>query len=307
MDAARKIFSVPPLAAPKRLDRILREAFPETPPRALRDFLARGGAKDARGRTLAKGKLLGAGETIYLDNMPSPSAVAVEAEPDLPLDVVFEDGEIAALNKPSGMPVHPQRIGESGTLLNALVARCPACAAIGPDPLFAAFLHRIDIGTSGLVLAAKTPEAYEALRRQFRARTVEKKYLAWVEGNAEDGGSSATLTHRTRHPCRMRAVREGESLPRNELFSAESRWRVRERRVGRTLLEVTIFSGVTHQIRCHLAESGHPVAGDKLYGSSTPLARHLLHAWRIRFRHPATGEETILAAPPPADFAPPVL
>ncbi|MBQ7252704.1 MAG: RluA family pseudouridine synthase [Kiritimatiellae bacterium] len=307
MPESPKTLTLPADAVPKRLDRILREAFPGVPPRALRDFIARGGAKDARGRTLAKGKLLGAGETIVLDNLPETSALAVLPEPDLPLAVVFEDDEIVALDKPSGMPVHPQRIGEKGTLLNALVARCPACAAIGPDPLFAAFLHRIDIATSGLVLAAKTPEAYEALRRQFRARTVEKTYLAWVEGTAEDGKSAATLTHRTRHPCRMRAVREGETLPRNELFSAESRWKVRERRGGRTLLEVTIFSGVTHQIRCHLAESGHPVAGDRLYGSHTPLPRHLLHAWRIRFRHPATGKETSLAAPPPAGFAPPVL
>ena len=200
------------------------------------------------------------------------------------------------------MPVHPQRFGETGTLLNALLARYPALAAIGPDPLFPAFLHRIDTATSGLVLAAKTPEAYEAVRRQFRARTVEKTYLAWVEGDARDGGSDAALTHRTRRPCRMRPVGQGEVLPKNEFFSAESRWRVLERRGGRTLLEVTIFSGVTHQIRCHLASAGHPVAGDARYGSSTPLPRHLLHAWRIRFRHPASGRAVVWTAPPDAAF-----
>jgi 23S rRNA pseudouridine1911/1915/1917 synthase len=305
MDTSPKIFSVPPLAAPMRLDRALREAFPDLPSRVLKDFLAQGGAKDARGKPLAKGTLLHGGETVLLDNFPEPSALAVPPEPDLPLAVVAEDDWLVALDKPAGQAVHPQRFGETGTLLNALVARHPEVASIGPDPLFPAFLHRIDIGTSGLVLAAKTQEAYDAMRRQFRARTVEKTYLAWVEGEASDGGSDAALTHRTRHPCRMRPVKPGETLPANELFSAESRWRVREKRGGRTLLEVTIFSGVTHQIRCHLAASGHPVAGDALYGSGTPLPRHLLHAWRIRFRHPTTGKACEWTAPPGADFSPP--
>jgi len=289
----------------KRLDRVLREAFPDLPPRVIRDFLARGGAKDERGKPLAKGTVLHGGETILLDGLPDASALAVPPEPDLPLAVVAEDDCLIVLDKPAGQAVHPHRFGEKGTLLNALLARVPEAASIGPDPLFPAFLHRIDKATSGLVLAAKTPAAYDALRRQFRARTVEKTYLAWVEGDAHDGESDAALTHRTRHPCRMRSLRAGEERPSREVFSASSRWTVRERRAGRTLLEVTIFSGVTHQIRCHLAENGHPVVGDALYGSGTPLPRHLLHAWRVRFRHPASGAEAVLAAPPGADFAPP--
>lgn len=255
------------------------------------------------GRPAPKGAKLSAGALLEATGVPEPSDLRLQPNPSLPLHVVWEDDWLLALDKPAGMPTHPLRADETDTLANALVARFPELAGIGNPPLFPAMLHRLDTGTSGLVLAAKTQAVFRSLRETFRRLEVEKHYLAWVHGDvAEAGRCDAPLTHQTRSPCRMRPLAPGENVPARETFPASTVWTPLRHENDRTLLDVTIRTGVTHQIRCHLAAAGHPVVGDRIYGPPTGLPRHLLHAHTIRLVHPASSAPLMLAVPPPEEF-----
>lgn len=218
------------------------------------------------------------------------------------LDIVRIDPSILAVNKPGGQPCHPVKPGEIGTLSNIIVARYPEMAGIGGDPLMPGLLHRIDAGTSGLVLCARTSEAFDFIRCQFTARTVKKTYTAVVHGNVrEAGGVSGYLAHNSSFRGKMRCV-SGAKLPRSEapLF-AETFYKPIDSQNGKTVLEVTIYTGVTHQIRCQLASIGHPIVGDATYGSDRAFKGengefHLLHATSIAFIHPFTQKTVLLKA-----------
>lgn len=286
-----------------RLDRALAARYPWLS-RAQVAALLDSRSVRLGGRPAPKGAKLPAGAVLEAVGIPEPSDLRLQANPSLPLRVVWEDDWLLALDKPAGMPTHPLRADETDTLANALVARYPNLAEIGNPPLFPAMLHRLDTGTSGLVLAAKTQAVFLALREAFRRREIEKHYLAWVYGDvAAPGRCDSPLTHRTRSPCRMRILAPGETASGRETFPAATEWVPIRREEGRTLLDVTIRTGVTHQIRCHLAAAGHPVVGDRIYGPPTGLPRHLLHAHTLRLVHPATSSPLLLAAPPPADAA----
>ena len=221
------------------------------------------------------------------------------------LEIVLIDPSILALNKPGGQPCHPVKPGETGTLSNIIVARYPEMAGIGGDPLMPGLLHRIDAGTSGLVLCARTPEAFEFIRSQFTARTIKKTYTAVVHGNVrEAGGISGYLAHNSSFRGKMRCVSSAK-LPRNEqpLF-AETFYKPIGHRDGKTVLDVTIYTGVTHQIRCQLASIGLPIVGDATYGPDSSLKGeygdfHLLHATAIEFLHPATSKSVHIKAASP--------
>lgn len=286
-----------------RLDRALADRYPWLPrPRIQALVLEKKILLD--GRPTPKGAKLRPGSLLEARDIPEPADLRLAPNPDLPLRVLWEDDTLLALDKPASMPTHPLDATETDTLANALIARYPGLADIGTSPLFPAMLHRLDTGTSGLVLAAKDPGTYRALRESFRRLEIEKHYLAWVHGPVTaPGQSTAPLTHKTRTPCRMRPLALGETAPARETFPATTRWTPVRHQGTCTLLDVTIRTGVTHQIRCHLAAAGHPILGDKLYGSSLSLPRHLLHAHTIRLPHPAL----LLSAPPPPDFRPPAL
>lgn len=291
-----------------RLDRFLRNTYPWLDRATILELIA-GGNITRGGSRLSKGRKLSDGDVLDCRDIPDPEDLNLRPNPDLPLTVLFEDESLLALNKPAGQPTHPLRHTETDALANALIARYPALADVGGERLFPALLHRLDTQTSGLVLAAKTNEAYAALRSQFRQFTVEKHYTALVHGCVKTMGfCDAPLTHQTRSPCKMAIVTDPANVPASDCFAAQTSWTPIETGPDRTLLDVTIFSGVTHQIRCHLAAAGHPIVGDALYGSSFTVhrssfaSRHWLHASRIRCAHPATGEPLDLACPLPPNW-----
>lgn len=302
-----------------RLDRFLLNTYPWLDRPTAGELLA-AGQITRNGRPARKGAKLAAGDILECRDIPEPADLRLRPNPALPLAVLFEDDALLALAKPAGQPTHPLRHAETGTLANALIARFPELAAIGGDRLFPALLHRLDTHTSGLVLAAKTPAAYQNLRAQFQRFEVEKHYTALVHGRVDGPGSlDAPLTHQTRSPCKMTVVQDPAQAPNNDCFAAKTAWTPLESGNDYTLLDVTIFTGVTHQIRCHLAAAGHPVAGDFLYGSPasfpvsglqspvsslSPPPRHWLHAARIACRHPATGTPLDLSCPLPPDWPP---
>ena len=288
----------------ERLDRHLLNAYPWLD-RATAEELLAAGRILLNGRPAKKGAKLAAGDVLDCRDVPEPADLKLQPNPDLPLKILFEDHTVLALDKPAGQPTHPLRWAETDTLANALVARYPALAAIGDDRLVPALLHRLDTQTSGLVLAAKTAAAYANLRAQFRRFAVKKHYLALVHGRVEKPGAlAAPLTHQTRSPCKMAVARNPDKVAKSDLFAAETSWVPLETGREFSLLDVTIYTGVTHQIRCHLAAAGFPIVGDALYGSPLAAPRHWLHAARIICTHPATGKSLDVAARLPSDWPP---
>jgi 23S rRNA pseudouridine1911/1915/1917 synthase len=241
-----------------------------------------------------------------------PPAAAAEPRPqDIPLAVVHEDAHLLVVDKPAGLVVHPGAGSEDGTLVNALLGRVKDLSGIG-GVLRPGIVHRLDRGTSGLLVVAKDDATHRALVGQFASRTVEKEYLALVLGvPPRPGGEVAAPIGRDpvhRQKMSVRAPRGRE---------ARTSWAVEERLDGATLLRVRIHTGRTHQIRVHLASIGHPVAGDAVYGGTrTPpsrraaarevlasLERPALHSARLSFTHPASGERVTFVSPLPKDLS----
>lgn len=269
------------------------------------------GAVRVSGRPAKKGTLLLAGAEIELARLPpTPEARRPTPEPALPLEVLFTDDALVALAKPAGAATHPLRPGERGTLAGALAARFPECAGASDDPREGGVAHRLDIDTSGVVLAARTRQAWQALRAAFAAGRIEKEYLALVTGAPPDEGEvDAPLAH-AGHRRKVTVVEKW--LNHSEDWSNHSprprpaltRYRVLARSApGRpevALVRAFTSTGRMHQVRAHLAHAGFPLVGDTLYGG--PPAEppgHLLHAARIRFPHPVTGAPTTIDAPLP--------
>jgi len=265
-----------------------------------------------------------AGEHVEVE-LPAPPASDIEPE-DIPLDIVYEDEEVVVVNKPAGMVVHPASGVRTGTLANAVAyrlqasgagSRAPGSSEPTPDARHTApsqrpgIVHRLDRDTSGLIVVALTPRAHENLSDQFRARTVFKSYAALVHGVVKEdkGKIEQPIGRDPRHRTRMGVVRTGRA--------AVSIWKARRRFERMTLLDVEIKTGRTHQIRVHLAWMNHPVVGDETYGGGrdknlhdprlrsavASLGRQFLHAARLGFHHPATGQWLSFDAPLPADLA----
>jgi 23S rRNA pseudouridine1911/1915/1917 synthase len=230
---------------------------------------------------------------------------------DLPVTFIYEDNEIVVVDKPAGMTVHPAGKIRSGTLVNALLFHLRDLTGVG-GVLRPGIVHRLDKGTSGVMVVAKNDRAHEALVRQFQHREVHKLYLALVYGRMEqaEGVINAPLG---RHPTDRKKFSVRTRQPRE----AETRWRVRERFTGITSVEVAPKTGRTHQIRVHMSAIGHPLVGDPVYTKARRLTqiadpvvqarikamgRQALHACRISFRHPVTGKPMEFTAPLAADM-----
>ena len=294
-----------------RLDAALLNAFPTTTRAFVREAVERGDVL-VDGRRAAKGLKLRGGETVTVATLAEASDNVVQPNPAIRIRTVFEDASMIALDKPAGLPVQPLSRSETTTLMNGVVARYPECQALGDSPLMAGALHRIDADTSGLVLVARTAEAFAALREQFARQTVEKTYLALVEGCVAAGGTLENdLVHDPTLPfCRMidadhnrLTLAQRAKLRR---LHAVTRFtpvgHVMEENEERTLLEVTIFTGVTHQIRAQLAMAGMHIVNDRLYGAFAveDMSGHCLHALGAKFIHPASGDPVDIQTPRPA-------
>jgi 23S rRNA pseudouridine1911/1915/1917 synthase len=239
------------------------------------------------------------GQRVHVTE-PEPEA-AVPRPEAIPLRVVYEDPQLLVIDKPAGLVVHPGAGRSSGTLVNALLHHVKDLSGVG-GVLRPGIVHRLDRGTSGLMLVAKNDAAHRALAAQFASRSVEKDYLALVLGvpKRKTGEIAAAIG---RDPLQRR--RMSVTAPRGR--EARSRYEVLESFGGKAaLLRVRIFTGRTHQVRVHLASIGHPIAGDATYGGrrvALPgLERPALHAARLAFAHPATGARLEFASPLPAEL-----
>ncbi len=284
-----------------RVDRLLAESLSGFSRQRIQRLLEDGSVR-IDGRRVRKGEML-RGECVIEVAVDDSAIAALPAEPEPPIAILFEDLSCVALDKPAGRAGHALRSGERGTIANFLTGRFPDCSSAGDTPLEAGLVHRLDTETSGVLLAARTREAWKALRRQFRERKVGKLYVAVVQGALTSAGEvTRAIEPHPRNRRKVRVLEEGESSRRAR--PAVTRFRPRGRGSDATFLEVELPTGVMHQIRAHLAAIGHPVLGDTLYGGDPiPEGRHLLHARRIEFDHPETGKRIAVESRVPEDFA----
>ncbi len=305
---------VPEALGGGRLDRVLTALLPAVPRAALMDAFARERVR-CGGTVVRKGRIVQAGSEIEIERLAEREDWRAQPCPG-PLDLVAADPALIAVNKPGGQPCHPLHPEQTGTLLNALLAAYPELAEVGDDPLAPALVHRIDGGTSGVVLVARSARSYRRLREAFAQQRVTKRYLALVEGRVDrPGGVTGHLIHTPGARGVMRSVAL-HAVPRGErALRAETYYRPLRAVGPNTLLEVTLPTGVTHQIRCQLAGTGHPIVGDARYGARSrldgqeavcnPVARErfFLHASEIRLVHPDTRRPLVLEAPLAPDLA----
>jgi 23S rRNA pseudouridine1911/1915/1917 synthase len=278
----------------KRLDQFLRERLPQYSRARLQDWIEQGRVQVNRS-TEKRSYLLKGAERILVQPSELPRLSATPEE--LPLEVLYEDSDVIAINKPAGMVVHTGAGRHSGTLVNAVLHRFGKLSAVGGD-LRPGIVHRLDRFTSGVILIARHDVAHRHLAEQFASRQVEKIYVALVHGHMQADHGRIT-TPIARDP--VRRVRMTARLARGR--EAITSYQVLKRFDKFTLLEVKIGTGRTHQIRVHLASIKHPVVGDKLYGApANELGRYFLHARQITFTSPSSGQRITLAAPLPPDL-----
>jgi 23S rRNA pseudouridine1911/1915/1917 synthase len=235
------------------------------------------------------------GEKITLVE-PAPVSSATEAQ-DIALDVLFEDEDIIVINKPPGLVVHPAAGHQNGTLVNALLFHCDELSGIGGVER-PGIVHRLDKETSGCMVAAKNDSAHQSLMEQFASRDVNKIYLAIVGGNLKGrkGIVDAPIGRHRVHRQKMAIARPGEGK------EAKTGWRILGEVQGGTLVECTLFTGRTHQIRVHMKHMNAPLVGDEIYGTRGGFSRQMLHAWKLSINHPRTGQRLDIVAPLPDDF-----
>jgi 23S rRNA pseudouridine1911/1915/1917 synthase len=287
--------------AGERIDRVLARRCPEFSRSALQRWIEQGRVEQAGEVVSRKTKAVdGAEVTIH----PAPPE-AMNAKPQaIALEVLFEDDHLIVLDKPAGLVVHPAPGHPDGTLVNALLHHAEVQG--GSDPLRPGIVHRLDKDTSGVMVVAKTPQAHERLVEMFQQHSLERAYLAIALGRPPQAIRYDTF--HTRHPANRKKFTSRSDRGRRAVTDLESV----ELLHGSALVRCHLETGRTHQIRMHLAEHGHPVLGDPLYGKSigdpelrrvaTELGRQALHAAVLAFAHPITGEAMRFETEPPEDF-----
>jgi len=300
-------FIVSPENAGERLDRFLASQLPELS-RSKIQLLMEEGRVRVDGVARKASHRIEAGESVTIEvPPPPPAAVAAEA---IPLEILYEDEDLAVINKPAGMIVHPGAGADSGTMVGALLHRFGGSRGLSGvgGPLRPGIVHRLDKGTSGAIVVAKNDAAHRKLVEEFSTRRVQKTYVALLHGRLKENSGTVELPiardlrRRSRMTARRREGRE-----------ARTDWRARLRLDGFTLIEADLRTGRTHQIRVHFSALGCPVVGDTLYGAPRrervasemfpPLERNFLHSARLAFAHPRTGKQIDVRAPLPPELA----
>jgi 23S rRNA pseudouridine1911/1915/1917 synthase len=281
----------------ERLDKYVANHMPDLSRSSVQrliengDILVNGDAKKAS-YSLAVGDLISVHVAPKEPNLPMPE--------DIPLAVVFEDEDLLVVNKQPGLVVHPAPGHPSGTLVNALLAHRPDIVQADIDPQRPGIVHRLDKDTSGLLVVAANRETQRALQAQFKAREIEEAYLALLHGHLtpKHAAIEAPIGRDPRDRKRMSVLQEGGRY-------ARTKYEVQEHLADFTLVEAKLITGRTHQLRVHFASIGYPIVGDEKYGrrrEETEAPRQLLHARRLAFTHPRTGERLTFDAELPADF-----
>ncbi len=287
-------FLVTPSHTGVRLDHFLGELGLEYSRSRLQMFVREGHITVDGAIVRPNHKLRGAEKVVLIE--PPAVASTTEAQ-DIALDVLFEDDDIIVINKPPGLVVHPAAGHHNGTIVNALLFHCDELSGVGGVER-PGIVHRLDKETSGCMVAAKNDLAHQSLAAQFAERDVTKVYLAIVSGQLKrrSGIIDAPIGRHRVHRQKMSVARPGEGK------EAKTGWRLLGELKDGILVECTLFTGRTHQIRVHMKHLGNPLAGDEVYGNRGNFSRQMLHAWKLGFNHPRTGERIDLIAPIPEDF-----
>ncbi len=280
-----------------RLDQFVATELPKVSLTRIRRLIAEGDVL-VNGAESLKGVRLQAGDKVFVKIFAAEKS-STTPEP-IPLDILYEDDQLIAVNKPIGLLVHPSNSEKSGTLTNGLAYHFGQTSGA---PIRPGLIHRLDRNTSGVIVAAKTPRAHRTLSKHFRERRVQKFYLALVGGRVEQdsGEIKAPIGSDAKAWPHWRVMPESEGGK-----TAQTIYRVKRRFDAHTLVELEPLTGRTHQLRIHCNLIGHPIIGDPIYASQPdPIAKqrglkhHFLHASQLTFRHPATGKEMSLEAPMP--------
>jgi 23S rRNA pseudouridine1911/1915/1917 synthase len=291
-DLSRPVkMSIPLEMAGLRLDQALAKLMPEQSRTRLAKLIEEGHVR-VDGETRGVRHKVKSGETVEVALVPRPAEEGFRAE-EIPLRIVHEDDDLLVIDKPAGLVVHPGSGNWAGTMLNALLHHAPGAEHLPR----AGIVHRLDKDTSGLLVVAKNEAAQLALVRQLQARTVKRTYLALARGRIDRPGSvDAPIGRHPVHRTRMAVVASGKP--------AVTHFRALEKFPAHTLIECRLETGRTHQIRVHLASIGHPLEGDAVYAGRAPriFERQALHAWKLAFVHPVSGEEVAFESQMPEDF-----
>ena len=284
-----------PAHAGLRLDRFLALSLPQFSRARLQDLI-RTGAVTWQGKKPRPRETIHAGDVVRLTEPPLET---IEAQPEeIALRILFEDDDLLVIDKPAGLVVHPGAGNQTHTLVNALLHHCTNLSGIGGKER-PGIVHRLDKHTSGAMVVAKNDRAHQELSRQFADREITKIYLALVTGllRRRRGTIDASIG---RHPHHRKKMAVNPERGRE----ARTDYRVLGSEGGVSLVECTLHSGRTHQIRVHMHHLGHPVLGDSLYGRNRQIAapRQMLHSWKLGFTHPRTEERILFEAPIPQDF-----
>ncbi len=292
-----------------RLDTVIVARLP-TLSRSRASRLIRTGHITVNGLIKKPGYLTKPGDVVRSE-IPSPEPITCRPEA-IPLSILHEDRDVIVLNKPPGFVVHPGAGHNTRTLVNALLSHCPDLEGIG-GRIRPGIVHRLDKDTSGALVVAKNDMAHESLSRQFKIREVRKTYLALVYGEVKLPAGVIDFPI-GRHPTDRKKM----STKSRRSRLTETRWKVKEAFSGVTLLEIDLRTGRTHQVRVHCAAIGHPVVGDATYGGKRrwkdlaqgpkqdvlrAVRRQMLHAWKLAFVHPRTGQWMHFESPLPKDMA----
>ena len=278
-----------------RLDHFLAKRLPQYSRSRLQQLI-RSGFVRLNGASTRPRQIVRAGDKI---DVREPPVEQIETRPQrIPLDILFEDDDLIVINKPAGLTVHPGAGQREHTLVNALLSHCTTLSGIGGKER-PGIVHRLDKETSGCLIVAKNDLAHRELSRQFADRTVEKIYLALVAAKLRK--PAGVIEEKIgRHPVH----RQRMSVTTKRGRTAKTEYRVVRSNEEASLIECRLHSGRTHQVRVHLHHLGHPVLGDKVYGARLVkhFPRQMLHAWKLGFRHPRTGEWKQFQASLPDDF-----